>query len=174
MISVSSRSSLRTFLVFSLFVAATLAAATLPCAAQARKAEQKTAQVAPPAARVEEPRYREYRGVRLGMTAEEVHAALGAPKDTDGRQEFFAFSNAETTQVFYDAQRRVWAVTANYLGDVSGAPTPEQIFGVPAEVKPDGSIYKMVRYTSAGYYVAYSRDGGDAPLTSVVMQKLLD
>src|SRR5690349_13909048 len=98
MISVSSQSSLRTFLVSILFVAATLAAATLPCAAQARKAAQKLAQVAPPAAQIEEPRYREYRGVRLGMTAAEAHAALGTPKDSDGRQEFFVFSDAETAQ----------------------------------------------------------------------------
>ena len=169
MISVSSQSSLRTFLVFILFGAATLAAEALPCAAQARKAEQKPAT---PATQIEEPRYREYRGVRLGMTAEEVHAALGAPKDTDGRQEFFAFSETETAQVFYDAQRRVGAVTVNYLGEQTGAPTPEQIFGVSAEVKPDGSIYKMVRYEGAGCYVVYSRSGGDAPLVSIVMQKL--
>ena len=174
MISVSSRSSLRTFLVSILFAAVTLAAAALPCAAQARKAEQKLAPVAPPSAQIEEPRYREYRGVRLGMTAAEVKAALGVPKDSDGRQEFFVFSDAETAQVFYDAQHRVWAVTVNYLGEQSGAPTPEQVFGVPAEVKPDGSVYKMVKYAGAGYYVAYSRDGGEAPLVSVVMQKLPD
>ncbi|HWW77091.1 MAG TPA: hypothetical protein VNZ44_16940 [Pyrinomonadaceae bacterium] len=174
MISVSSQNSLRAFLVSTLFAAATLATATPSYAAQARKAAQKLAQVAPPAAQIEEPRYREYRGVRLGMTAAEAHAALGTPKDSDGRQEFFVFSDAETAQVFYDAQRRVWAVTVNYLGEQSGAPTPEQVFGGPAEVKPDGSVYKMVKYEGAGYYVAYSRDGGEAPLVSVVMQKLPD
>ena len=42
------------------------------------------------------------------------------------------------------------------------------------EVEPDGSIYKMVRYEGAGCYVAYSRSGGDAPLVSIVMQKLLN
>ena len=45
-------------------------------------------------------------------------------------------------------------------------------FGGPVEVKPDGSIYKVVKYERAGYYVAYSRDAGDAPLVTVVMQKL--
>jgi hypothetical protein len=173
-ISVSSQSSLRTLLVSILFAAATLAAAALPCAAQARKAAPKPAPAAPPVAQIEGPRYREYRGVRLGMTAAEAHAALGTPKDSDDRQEFFAFSDAETVQVFYDAQRRVWAVTVNYLGEQSGAPTPEQVFGIPAEVKPDGSIYKMVRYEGAGCYVAYSRSGGDAPLVSIVMQKLMN
>ncbi|MFL6334879.1 MAG: hypothetical protein ACJ754_16320 [Pyrinomonadaceae bacterium] len=173
MISVSSQSSLRTFLVSILFAAATLAAA-LPCAAQARKAAQKLAQVAPPAAQLEEPHYREYRGVRLGMTAAEVKAALGTPKESDGRQEFYAISDAEMAQVFYDARHNVWAVTVSYLGGQGKAPTPEQIFGGPVELKPDGSVYKMVKYERAGYYVAYSRDAGDAPFVTVVIQKLPD
>ena len=63
-----------------------------------------------------------------------------------------------------DAQRRVWAVTVNYLGEQSGAPTPEQVFGGPVGVKPDGSVYKKVKYEGAGCYVAYGRSGGDAPL----------
>ena len=75
-------------------------------------------------------------------------------------------------QVFYDAGRNVWAVNVSYLGGQGKAPTPEQVFSGPVEVKPDGSIYKMVKYERAGYYVAYSRDAGDAPLVTVVMQKL--
>lgn len=167
MIPASNKNSLRAFLVIILFASSALAA-------QSRKAEPKPAQAAPPAAQIEEPRYRVYRGVRLGMTTEDVHAALGAPKDTDGRQEFFAFSDTETAQVFYDAQHKVWAVSVNYLGEQGGVPTPEQIFGLPAEVKPDGSIYKMVKYEGAGCYVAYTRSGGDAPLVSVIMQKLVN
>jgi len=49
---------------------------------------------------------------------------------------------------------------------------PEQVFGGPVEVKPDGSVYQMVKYERAGYYVAYSLDAGDAPFVTVVMQKL--
>jgi hypothetical protein len=172
MISVSARRFLITYLVFILFAAATLAALALPSAAQAQKAEQKPAQAAPPASQLEEPRYREYRGVRLGMTAAAVQAVLGTPKESEGRQEFYAVSALEMAQVFYDAQRNVWGVTVSYLGGHSSAPTPEQIFGGPVEAKPDGSIYKMVRYEGAGYYVAYSRDAGDAPFVTVVMQKL--
>jgi hypothetical protein len=88
-----------------------------------------------------EPFYREYRGVRLGMTEAQVHAALGTPKDFDGRQEFYAVSGAEMSQVFYDARRNVWAVTVSYLGGQGKAPTPEPVFGGPVEVKSDGSVY---------------------------------
>lgn len=165
MISVSARRFLLTYLVFILFAAATPAT-------QAQTAEQTPSQTGPLAAQGEEPRYREYRGVRLGMTAAQVQAALGTPKESEGRQEFYAISALEMAQVFYDAQRNVFGVTVSYLGGHSSAPTPEQVFGGPVEAKPDGSIYKMVKYERAGYYVAYSRDAGDAPFVTVVMQKL--
>jgi hypothetical protein len=174
MFHVSARHSFIISLAFILCTAATLAAQAQPSNRLAQKAEQKPAQAAPPSAQVEEPSYREYRGVRLGMTADEVHAVLGTPKDFDGRQEFYAISDAEMAQVFYDVRHNVSAVTVSYLGRQGKAPTPEQVFGGPVEVKPDGSIYKMVRYEHAGYYVAYSRDAGEAPFVTVVMQKLPD
>jgi hypothetical protein len=77
-------------------------------------------------------------------------------------------------RAFYDAHRSVWAVNVSYLGGQGKAPALEQVFGYPVEVKADGSVYKMVKYERAGYYVAYSRDAGDAPLVTVVMQKLPD
>jgi hypothetical protein len=39
------------------------------------------------------------------------------------------------------------------------------------EAKPDGSMYKMTTYPQAGYWVAYSRTPGDAPLVMITMQK---
>lgn len=166
--SISTQRFVKALLV--LLVAAVLASPFF--VARAQNAGQKPSQAAPPAAQFEQPHYREYRGVRLGMPASDVRAALGTPKETDGHQEFYAISDTEMAQVFYDAQRNVWAVTVSYLGGNSNAPTPEKIFGGPVEAKPDGSIYKMVKYEQAGYYVAYSRDAGDAPFVSVVMQKL--
>ena len=170
MFSVSTSRVVKTLIV--LVVLAILVSGAPPSVTRAQKAGQQTAPAAPPAAQLEEPRYREYRGVRLGMTAAEVQAALGTPKESEGRQEFYALSDTEMAQVFYDARRIVWGVTVSYLAGHSRTPTPEQIFGGPVEVKPDGSIYKMVKYERAGYYVAYSRDAGDAPFVTVVMQKL--
>lgn len=172
MFSVLTRRSVKAMLF--ILVAGILVSGAPSSVTWAQNAGQQPARVAPSAAQVEEPRYREYRGVRLGMAEAEVHAALGTPKDSDGRQEFYAISDAEMAQVFYDARRNVWAVNVSYLGGKNNVPTPEQVFGGPVEVKPDGSIYKMVKYERAGYYVAYSRDAGDAPLVTVVMQKLPD
>jgi len=170
MLFISTR---RFFKASLILLVATIFALTLVAEAFAQqKTEQKPSQPTRPAAQLEQPSYREYRGVRLGMPASEVRAALGTPKESEGRQEFYAISETEMAQVFYDAQRNVSAVTVSYLNGNSNAPTPEKIFGSPVEAKPDGSIYKMVKYEQAGFYVAYSRDAGDAPFISVVMQKL--
>ncbi|HEX8336560.1 MAG TPA: hypothetical protein VF621_07505, partial [Pyrinomonadaceae bacterium] len=42
---------------------------------------------APDAAPKEEPPFREYKGVRLGMSADEARKLLGSPTDRDDRQE---------------------------------------------------------------------------------------
>ena len=172
MIYISAHRLLRTFLAITLVAAGGLAVSTFSHVTRAQKSEQKLAPAGAPAAQLEEPRYREYRGVRLGMTAAEVRHALGTPKESDGRQEFYVFSDTEMVQVFFDTRRNVWAVTVSYMGEQNKAPTAEKIFGGPVEVKPDGSVYKMVKYERAGYFVAYSRDAGDAPFVTVVMQKL--
>lgn len=175
MISASSYRLLRFLLELALLAALTIAVfALLNIVSAQRSAPQGQRVTPPPVAQVEQPLYRQYRGVQLGMTAEQVRQKLGAPKERADRQDFFAFSDAESAQVFYDPQQKVMAVTVNYLGEQSGAPTPEQVFGTPAEVKADGSIYKMVRYTQAGYFVVYSRSAGDSPLVMVAMQKIVD
>jgi hypothetical protein len=172
MISASSYRLLRFLLELALLAALTIAVFALLNIVSAQKSAPKGQQAAPPP--VAQPLYRQYRGVQLGMTAEQVRQKLGAPKERADRQDFFAFSDAESAQVFYDPQQKVIAITVNYLGEQSGAPTPEQVFGTPAEVKADGSIYKMVRYTQAGYFVVYSRSAGDSPLVMVAMQKIVD
>ncbi len=170
MFFVPTRRFVKAFIV--LFVAAFFVSGAQPSVTRAQDAGRQPAQAGPAAARLAEPAYGEYRGVRLGMTEAQVRAALGVPRESDGRQEFYALSDLEVAQVFYDAGRQVWAVTVSYLGGPGQAPTPEQVFGGPVEVKPDGSVYRMVKYERAGYYVAYSRDAGEAPFVTVVMQKL--
>ena len=50
-------------------------------------------------------------------------------------------------------------------------PTPKAILGAEPEQKQDGSIYHIVHYPEAGYWVAYSRTAGDEPLTIITMQR---
>jgi hypothetical protein len=121
----------------------------------------------------DQPLLREYRGVKLGMTTQEVRRKLGEPADKSDEQDFYNFSETETAQVFYDESGKVKAVSAHFAGDsASNAPTPKALFGEDAPPKADGSVFKLVRYSGAGYWVSYSRTAGDHTLVTVSMQKL--
>lgn len=120
--------------------------------------------------KADKPLYVEYKGVQIGMSADDVRKKLGVPKEKGDAQDFYMFSEKETAQVFYD-KGKVMAVSVNYLGD-KDAPVPKVIFGADVEAKPDGGIYKLIRYPGAGYFVSYNRTGGDDPLVTVTMQKI--
>jgi hypothetical protein len=46
------------------------------------------------------------------------------------------------------------------------------VLGAEAGAKTDGSIYKLLRYPKAGYWVSYSRTAGSSPTTTITMQKI--
>ncbi|MDQ3907188.1 MAG: hypothetical protein M3268_02470 [Acidobacteriota bacterium] len=116
------------------------------------------------------PAFADYKGVRIGMSADDVRAKLDHLKEKSKDADFFAFSEAETAQVYYDAQGKVAAVSVVYSGD--DAPKPEAVLGEALEAKPDGSMYALKRYPAAGYWVAYSRTAGKNPIVTVTMQKM--
>jgi hypothetical protein len=118
------------------------------------------------------PLFREYRGVQLGMTADEVRKKLGDPKDKGDEQDFFMFAETEMAQILYDKTHKVIAISADFTNPGDSVPTAKQIFGADIEPKPDGSIYKMVRYTKAGYWLSYNRTSGSPPMTTVTLQKI--
>lgn len=121
---------------------------------------------------VPSPSFVEYKGVKLGMAADDVRRSLSGLKDKSKAQDFFAFSDRETAQIFYDAGGKVTAVAVTYHLTKGNAPTPEAVLGEKVEAKADGSIYEMRRYTEAGLWVSYSRTAGDSPLVTVTMQKI--
>ncbi|HUE84300.1 MAG TPA: hypothetical protein VMM84_19525 [Pyrinomonadaceae bacterium] len=120
----------------------------------------------------EAPVFQEYRGVRIGMAAGEVRKKLGNPADKGEEQDFFIFNENETAQIVYDKSHKVTAISFDFLNGARDVPTPLIVFGAEIEAKPDGSMYKMVRYHKAGYWLSFNRTSGDSPLTTVTMQKL--
>jgi hypothetical protein len=116
--------------------------------------------------------YRDYRGVQLGMTADEVRKKLGDPKDKGDEQDFFVFSDNETAQVVYDKTHKVVTISADFLTGGDKVPTAKQIFGGDVEAKADGSVYRLVRLLKAGYWISYNRTSGASPLTTVTLQKI--
>ena len=120
----------------------------------------------------ESPLFQEYRSVRIGMSAEEVRKTLSNPSDKSDEQDFFVFGENETAQVFYDKTKKVFAIAVNFLNGARDLPTCKGVLGAEVAAKPDGSVYKMVRYPKAGYWVSYSKTSGDSPLTIVTLQKI--
>jgi hypothetical protein len=123
------------------------------------------------AATTKVPVFAGYRGVTIGMTAEEVRSKLDGIKEGD-RQDFLVFSKSESAQIYYDDQGRVMAISIDYFGNNSNAPTPEAVLGVALEAKADGSMYRLNRYPDAGFWVSYNRTAGDKPIVTITMQKM--
>ncbi|MBD0326963.1 MAG: hypothetical protein ICV68_11055, partial [Pyrinomonadaceae bacterium] len=127
---------------------------------------------ATPSAAVAIPLFSNYKGVSIGMSADEVRAHLDHLKEKGKVQDFFVFSDSESAQVYYDGEGKVTAISVNYMGDDSNAPKPAAVLGEEIQAKPDGSMYQLIRYLSAGYWVAYSRTAGSDPIITVTMQKM--
>ena len=119
----------------------------------------------------ENPVFNDYRGVQIGMTADDARKKLGRPKDKGDTEDFFVFSDNETAQIVYDAAtHKVVTLSVNFLSGASGVPAARTVVGADVQAKPDGSMNRMVRYPKAGYWVCYSRTAGDSPLTSITIK----
>jgi hypothetical protein len=147
------------------------AARAVPAANQAAQTEAAPQSASPPAGAAAEPLLREYKGVTLGMSAKDARAKLGKPEEEGEAMDFFAFSEKERARVYYQ-DGKVSAIIATYIGKDGGAPSPAAVLGAEIEAKPDGSLYKMVTYPRAGYWVAYSRTPGDSPMVMITMRKM--
>ena len=120
----------------------------------------------------EEPVFLDYRGVKIGLLADEVRKKLGSPANKGEEQDYFIFGEKETCQILYDKSKQVTAISVDFLTGANEVITPQQVFGSDFEAKADGSKHKLVRYPKAGYWVSYSRTAGDSPIITVTIQKL--
>ena len=120
------------------------------------------------------PVWQSYKGVTIGMTDSQVREKLGSPKSEDDTGFFYMPSETETVQVLLDPAKKVRTISVVYSADHTKSPTFAEVFGKTAEAqpKPDGSIYKLVRFEDAGYWVSYSRTAGDKAMVIVMIQKL--
>lgn len=119
-----------------------------------------------------QPVFSEYRGIKIGMTADEVRKLADKLRDKGEKQDFFVLSDTETAQVFYDKDGKVRAISIDYLGKGSDPPMPVEVLGEEIQPKSDGSMYGRKRYPSAGFWIAYNRTAGDDPTVTITMQKV--
>jgi hypothetical protein len=118
----------------------------------------------------EQPLYSDYKGVRIGMAADEVRSKLGQPSLKGEDQDYFAFSDRETAQIAYDAAHKATTISVDFLGGV-GAPDPKSVVGGNLETK-NGAEYKLVRYESLGFWVSYNRSAGPMVVVTITIQKM--
>ncbi len=118
------------------------------------------------------PLFLEYRGVQLGMTADEVRKKLGDPREKGDEQDFYVFGESETAQFLYDKTHKVTAISADFMTVGNKTPTAKDVFGADVEAKADGSVYKMVRYPKAGYWLSFNRTSGTSPMTTITLQRI--
>ena len=120
---------------------------------------------------LQQPLYTDYKGVRLGMTAQEVRSTLGSPTLKGDDQDYFTISDHETAQVGYDAAHKVTTISIDYAGG-AGAPDHKAVVGGELEPQPTGSLYRVVRYESLGFWVSYSRTTGSVLIVTITIQKM--
>ena len=130
-------------------------------------------QTNPPASaqQIAAPVFDNYRGAQIGMNMTDVRQKLGQPSETAAQQDLYFFSETESAQIYYDAAHKVKAISINYTGD--GAPAVQRVLGTDVAAGPDGSLFKLVSYPQAGFWVAYSRSAGPAPVVTITLQRIV-
>jgi len=118
------------------------------------------------------PAFSEFKGVRIGMTAEEARKKLGTPRDKSNGMDLYVFNDTQAVQLYYDKAGAVAAISIDFMTGSSAIPSPKDVLGTEADTKPDGSLFKLLRYPKAGYWVSYSRTAGTEPTTTIIMQKI--
>ena len=120
---------------------------TTPAAATAAKA-------------VPVPAMTEFRKASIGIAADELKKAWGKPEVEDKTGFIYNFSEKEMAQVALTPDEKVDAIAVTFR-DGTGAPKAEDIFGPNEKIerKENGSLFHMVRYPEAGYWVSYLSQG---------------
>ncbi len=113
--------------------------------------------------------YKDYRGVTIGMTADEARRKLGNEKADGKTQDFFQIEDDEMATVYYNKDGKVRAISITYIG--KNAPAADAVVGATVAPDANGRVYKLIRYPGAGYWVAYSRTSGDSPVVTITMQR---
>ena len=130
--------------------------------------QEKVAETDPPT----EPTFKDYKGVRIGLSADEVAETLGEPAVKEENEEVFLISDFEMVQVSYDRAGGVNAISITYSAKHPNPPTALAVLGEDVAADAEGRVYKLIRFPELGYWVAYSRSAGEEPVVSVTINKM--
>lgn len=119
------------------------------------------------------PYLKEYRKIAIGTPADTLREAWGKPKMEYPDGLIYELSDSETVQIVIGPEKKTATISVTFA-EGKGAPAFAEVFGtaIMPEKRENGSVYKMVRYPEAGYWVAYSMGPGEKANVSLTMQKL--
>src|SRR5438128_5652469 len=78
------------------------------------------------------PSFSDFKGVKLGMTADESRKKLGNPRDKSVEQDFYIFNDTQAVQVMYDKKGSVAAISIDFMSGASGVPAAKDVLGTNA------------------------------------------
>ncbi len=116
------------------------------------------------------PVYKDYKGVRIGMTADEARRKLDGPDTKEKKHDVIQVNDNEMVSLYYDKDAKVRAISVIYTG--KNAPSDMAVLGETVAPGAKGRVYKRKPYPQAGYRISYSRSAGDSPTVIVTMQKM--
>ena len=119
-----------------------------------------------------QPIFSDFKGVHIGMTADEARKKLGSARSKSAEEDFYVFNDNQAVQVLYDKGGTVTAISIDFMNGADAIPAAKDVLGTEADARADGSTYKMLRYPKAGFWVSYSRTAGKEPTTTVIIQKI--
>jgi hypothetical protein len=110
---------------------------------------------------------REYKGVKLGLSRDQVHTALGKPATTSDNLEDYNLSGDDSITVHFD-NGEVKAITISFL-DPKNAPAMKDVVGENAEISQldNGATLARTNVSAEKFWVSYykSKDGATTRIT---------
>lgn len=122
--------------------------------------------------KLQDPVFKDYRGVTIGMSADDVRQKLGKPEDQSDTEDSFKPADGENTRIIYNAEKKVKTISIMYTDDVSKAPSTSSIVGEDVPANEGGGIFKRVDYPDQGFWITYAKIAGDDPMIIITIQAL--
>src|SRR5260370_35077851 len=69
-----------------------------------------------------EPAFSDFKGVRIGSSADEARKKLGNPRDKAADQDFYVFNDTQAVQIFSDKTTKGPAISIDYMAGASAIP----------------------------------------------------
>src|SRR5215831_4944376 len=70
----------------------------------------------------DKPVFANFKGVQIGMSADEARKKLGSPKDKGDDLDLYVFNDTQAVQVYYDKAKTVSAISIDFMDGGADAP----------------------------------------------------